>query len=158
MIYVVHVQSGEETNIVQSLTQNGITAYAPRQELLERRQGEWHTVTRVIFPGYVFAETLLTDEDYYRIKHTHGVIRILGEPTPLSYSEQVRMKWLFDAGIIGVSCGFIKDGRLTVTKGFLLGHENEIVRISRRQKRCKLFVMLDGKRYYFTVSCEIEKF
>jgi len=157
VIYVLHVRSGEEQDVVHALIRSGVTAYAPRQELLERSRGKWHTVQRVLFPGYVFADVLLTDENYYRIKNTSGVIRILGEPTPLSYSEQLRMQWLFDAGTIGVSCGYIRDGRLTITSGFLTGHEHEIVSVSRRQKRCRLSVTICGKRHYFTVAAEIEK-
>lgn len=157
MIYVIHAQSGTEQDIVRSLAINGIQAYAPRQELLERRGGRWNTVQRFLFPGYVFADIRLTDDLYHIIKNTAGVIRILGDPTPLPFFEQQRMQWIFDAGLIGINKGYLKDGRLTITEGFLKGRESEIVSISHRQKRCRLYCEINGKRHYFSVSAEINK-
>lgn len=49
MIYVVHVTSGMEYETVQALVMQGIKAYAPKHHLLERRRGEWTTVSRYLF-------------------------------------------------------------------------------------------------------------
>lgn len=74
MIYVVHVTSGMEYETVQALVMQGIKAYAPKHHLLERRRGEWTTVSRYLFPGYVFADLpQLTDEVYYKVRNTDGV-------------------------------------------------------------------------------------
>ena len=157
MIYVLHVQSGKEYDIVNSLVMQDIKAYAPKHILLERRKGVWNKVQRTIFPGYVFADITLSDETYYKIRHTDGVVRFLGDPTPLSYSEQHRMQWIFDAGVLDVSRGYIKNGRLVITDGLLKGREDRIVSFSRRQKRCKLYCEINGRRHYFSLSAEIDK-
>ena len=157
MIYVLHVQSGKEYDIVNSLVMQDIKAYAPRHELLERRKGVWNKVQRSIFPGYVFVDTDLSDEIYYKIRHTEGVVRFLGDPTPLSYSEHHRMQWIFDTGVLDVSRGYVKDGRLVITDGLLKGREDRIVSFCRRQKRCKLYCEINGRRHYFSLSAEIDK-
>lgn len=157
MIYVLHVQSGKEYDIVNSLVMQDIKAYAPKHILLERRKGVWNRVQRTIFPGYVFADIELSDEIYYKIRHTEGVVRFLGDPTPLSYSEQQRMQWIFDAGVLDVSRGYVKDGRLVITDGLLKGREDRIVSFSRRQKRCRLYCEINGRRHYFSLSAEIDK-
>lgn len=136
MIYVLQVSSGTELDVIGSLLMKDIIAYAPRQELLERRRGTWNKVQKFIFPGYVFADVQLTDDNYYKLKETDGVLRILGNPTPLSYSEEQRMRWLFSAGVLGISRGYVKDGRLMITYGLPAGRENEIISFSSRQKRC----------------------
>lgn len=140
-----------------ALVMQGIKAYAPRHELLERRKGVWNTVQRIIFPGYVFADIRLSDEMYYKIRHTDGVVRFLGDPTPLSYSEQQRMQWIFDADVLGVSRGYVKDDVLIITDGLIKGREKYIVSYSRRQKRCKLYCEINGRRHYFSLSAEIDK-
>ncbi|MCB6616951.1 transcription termination/antitermination NusG family protein [Ruminococcus sp. 210702-SL.1.03] len=159
MIYVVHVTSGMEYETVQALVMQGIKAYAPKHHLLERRRGEWTTVSRYLFPGYVFADLpQLTDEVYYKVRNTDGVIRFLGSPSPvpLSYSEQRRMQWIFDAGVLGVSKGHVHDGKIVITSGLLLGRENDIISFSKRQKRCKLCCVINGRKHYFSLSAELD--
>lgn len=159
MIFVVHVQSGKEHDIVYSLRDKEISAYAPTHDLLERGKGEWHTVRRLIFPGYVFITAeRITDDLYYIVRNTNGVVRFLGKPpTPLPMAEEVRLRWILDTENLTVSRGYIKDGKVTVTEGILKGRENCIVKYSRRRKRCTLYCDINGRRQYFDVSAELDK-
>ena len=157
MIYVLQVAGEREVDVVLSLVMKEIKAYAPIREQLERRHGEWHTVRRLIFPGYVFAETEFTDKIYYKLRETNGVLKILGRPTPLSETEEKRLRPIFEAGVVGINKGHVKDGVLTITEGLLKGRESEIVSYSVRQKRCRLLCVINGRRHSFTVSAEIEK-
>lgn len=157
MIYVLQVAGGQETDVVISLVMKEIKAYAPIREQLERRHGEWHTVKRLIFPGYVFVKTELDDKIYYKLRETNGVIKILGRPTPLYSTEEERLLPIFEAGVVGINKGHVKDGVLTITEGLLKGRESEIVSYSVRQKRCRLLCVINGRRHSFTVSAEIEK-
>lgn len=157
MIYVLHVQSGREHDIVNSFAMQDIKAYAPRHKLLERRKGKWKSVLRTVFPGYVFADIELNTDVYYKIRRTDGVIKFLGNPTPLPYAEQRRMQWIFDAGVLDVSRGYVKNGEFVITYGLLKGREDHIVSFSVRQKRCKLYCEYLGRRHYFSLSAEIER-
>lgn len=159
MIYVVHIQSGRECDVVAALKEKGITACAPTHDLLERKGGVWHTVRRIIFPGYVFIRSEgITDQLYYAVRNTSGVVRFLGRPpTPLPMSEEVRLRWILDAGCLSVSKGYIKDGKVTITDGILIGREHCIIKYNKRHKRCTLYCEINGRRHYFDVSAELEK-
>ena len=81
MIYVIYVQSGREHDVVATLRDKNINAYAPAHDLLERKGGVWRMVRRMIFPTYVFVNSEgITDELYYTVKNTVGVLRFLGRP------------------------------------------------------------------------------
>ena len=89
MIYVIYVQSGREHDVVATLRDKNINAYAPAHDLLERKGGVWRMVRRMIFPTYVFVNSEgITDELYYTVKNTVGVLRFLGRPpTPLPWGR-----------------------------------------------------------------------
>ncbi len=157
MIYVLQIKNGKEDKIISELEKADITAYAPKHILLERRSGIWEQRIKPIFPGYVFASLRFSPEAYYKIKSIPGVIRIAGSPTPLSVSEEQRLRWLFDAGTIGVSRGYICNGRLIITKGILKGREKDIIGHSIRHKRCRLCCSINGRRHIFSLSAEITK-
>jgi len=159
MIYVIYVQSGREHDVVSALREKDITACAPTHDMLERHKGVWRTVRRIIFPGYVFIESdWITDELYYAVKNTSGVVRFLGRPpTPLPMAEEVRLRWILDTEDLTVSHGYIKDGSVTITDGILTGREHCIVKYSKRRKRCTLYCDINGKRHYFDVSAELDK-
>ena len=147
MIYVIYVQSGREHDVVATLRDKNINAYAPAHDLLERKGGVWRMVRRMIFPTYVFVNSEgITDELYYTVKNTVGVLRFLGRPpTPLPMSEEVRLRWILDVG------------KVTITEGLLKGREHCIVKYSKRRKRCTLYCEINGRRHYFDVAAELEK-
>jgi transcriptional antiterminator NusG len=159
MIFVVHVQSGMEHDVVSSLREKKILACSPTHDLLERKKGMWHTVRRLIFPGYVFIiADSISDDMYYTVRNINGVVRFLGRPpTPLPMSEQHRLIWILETENLTVSKGYIKDGRVTVTDGILTGREHCILKYSKRRKRCTLYCEINGKRHYFDVSAELDK-
>lgn len=159
MIYVIYVQSGREHDVVATLRDKNINAYAPAHDLLERKGGVWRMVRRMIFPTYVFVNSEgITDELYYAVKNTVGVVRFLGRPpTPLPMSEEVRLRWILDVENLTVSRGYINSGKVTITEGLLKGREHCIVKYSRRRKRCTLYCEINGRRHYFDVAAELEK-
>lgn len=157
MIYVIHVQSGWESDVCQSLAKIGLDGRAPEHELLERRKGQWHKVRRTLFPGYVFlVADRMTDGMYYAVRKTDGVVRFLGRPpTPLSVSEAARLSWILDAGVLTVSEGYVDEDGIHITGGILQGREKFIVKYSRRRKRCTLFCEINRRRIYYDISAEL---
>ena len=159
MIYVLHVQSGKEQDVVRKLAEWNIQSSAPTHDLLERRKGNWNTVSRLIFPGYVFVSLKTVAENIYYIIYTvDGVIRFLGQPPePLKQQEADRLQWIFKAKNLTVSRGYIKDGRLHITDGILIGREHCILKYNRHRKRCTLYCEINGRRHYFDVSADLDK-
>src|SRR5215813_11163891 len=85
--YVVHVYSGFERKIAQSIreqaAQNGMDklisdVLVPMEEVVEVRRGSKVNAERKFFPGYVLVKMELTDETWHLVKNTAKVTGFLG--------------------------------------------------------------------------------
>jgi len=109
--YVVHVYSGFEKKVAQSIEeqakQNGmddkiLQIMVPVEEVVEMRRGSKVKSERKFFPGYVLAEMEMTDETWHLVKNTPKVTDFLGgkgRPTPISDSEADRILHQVQEGI-----------------------------------------------------------
>lgn len=147
--YVLHVLSGEELNVQKMLIRTAphIRTLIPRRILKERRDGKIKEVSRLLFPGYVFAYISLDNESYYKLIAPNGVIEVLGrpDPAPVPFKEMAHvLKWCQDSELIGVSK--VQDGdRITVISGPLKSMEGQIVRVDRRKGRARVRLTLFGE-------------
>lgn len=148
-LYVLHVQSTKEADILKYLLNKGFKAYVPREIKLERKGGIWHPRERIIITGYVFVEVELTVPNYYEIKTIPGVIRFLGTdgPDALKESEEKYIRWLANEGeVLTPSDIHLTEGKVvTVISGSLKGHEGRIISIDKRQKRATVGIELMGQ-------------
>lgn len=97
--YVVHVYSGFEKKIVESIreqaTKKGIAdqfseLLVPTEQVIEVRRGQKVTAERKFFPGYMLVKMDLTDEAWSLVKNTDKVTGFLGgrnKPVPISERE-----------------------------------------------------------------------
>lgn len=129
-VYVLHVMSGKELDVRNSIMNKGYEAAVPRENRLIHKSGEWQTQEYILFPGYVFISLdELTDNIYYDIMPSagapNGVIKFLGTkaPTPISEAEAIQIGLLaaneeplepsvveFDEhGTPRIVCGILKD-------------------------------------------------
>ena len=120
--YVVHTLSGHEQRVKDTLEynieRNNMRELIPQvliptESVSEVKGGKKSITKRKFFPGYVLVEMVLTDETYYFIRETNGVINFIGtgKPVPLQdrevqnilelieeKKEKVKPKVLFDKG------------------------------------------------------------
>ena len=101
--YIIHAYSGFENKvrdaIVTEATRMGLDAFidsveVPIESHVEARRGKKVTVDRKVFPGYVLAKLVLTDDVYHLVKNTPKVTGFLGQqgkPQPISESEASRI-------------------------------------------------------------------
>ena len=101
--YIVHVYSGFEKKVAQSIREQTIAkgledeigeVLVPSEEVLEMRRGQKVSVERKFFPGYVMANIELNDETWHMIKNTSKVTGFLGgggRPVPISEAEADRI-------------------------------------------------------------------
>jgi transcriptional antiterminator NusG len=101
--YVVHVYSGFERKVAQSIReqaqQKGMTdqitdVLVPTEEVVELRRGSKVSAERKFFPGYVLIRMEMTDETWHLVKNTPKVTGFLGgkgRPTPISQAEAERI-------------------------------------------------------------------
>jgi transcriptional antiterminator NusG len=98
--YVVHVYSGFERKVAQSIReqaqQAGMTeieeVLVPTEEVVEVRRGSKVNAERKFFPGYVLVEMEMDDEAWHLVKNTPKVTGFVGaahgrKPPPISEKE-----------------------------------------------------------------------
>ena len=155
MIYVIYVKPSSEIEVCAKLQNNNINAYAPVRKVLERNKGKWHEVTRIVFPSYVFVDVDLTDDIYYKVKNTDGVLKFLGKPPePIRQAEAEHLYWIFEMQNIGILKGKMENGRLVITDGALVGKESMITDYNSRTIRGWIHTKINGKNHKFSVTID----
>lgn len=101
--YVVHVYSGFEKKVAQSIEEQAKLkelddlleeVLVPTEEVVEMRRGSKVSGERKFFPGYVLVNMEMTDETWHLIKDTAKVTGFLGsggKPSPISNAEAQRI-------------------------------------------------------------------
>ena len=109
--YVVHVYSGFERKIAQSLKEQAVQkgmdklitdVLVPAEEVVEVRRGSKVNTERKFFPGYVLVKMELTDDTWHLIMNTPKVTGFLGakgKPSPISEAEASRILHQVQEGV-----------------------------------------------------------
>lgn len=109
--YVVHVYSGFERKVAQSIEeqakQAGMTdriqqVLVPMEQVVEVRRGKAVNADRKFFPGYVLVQMMMTDDTWHLVKNTPKVTGFLGNrgrPMPISEAEAARILYQVQEGI-----------------------------------------------------------
>lgn len=109
--YVIHVYSGFEKKVAQSIEEQAKQAgmeglieqvIVPTEEVVEVRRGSKVNAERKFFPGYVLAKIDMTDESWHLVKNTPKVTGFLGSggrPIPISQTEADRIMNQVQEGI-----------------------------------------------------------
>ena len=108
--FVLHTLSGQEQKVKDSIEKRikseEMTDYikevlVPMEKVAEVRSGKKTVTTRKLYPGYVFIDMVLLDENnriiekpWYFIRDTQGIIGFVGgdRPTPTSQDEIASIK------------------------------------------------------------------
>jgi len=103
--FVIHTLSGQEQKVKESIEKRLKTeemgdyikeVLVPMEKVAEVRSGKKTVSTRKLYPGYVFVDMILLDENkrvvekpWYFIRDTPGIIGFVGgdRPTPTSMDE-----------------------------------------------------------------------
>ncbi len=139
--YVVHSYSGHEYKVKRNLEQRiesmGMQdqifqVLVPTEEEIEIRDGHRQTVERRIFPGYILVEMILTDESWYVVRNTPGVIdfvRAGDKPLPLRPEEVDKIMKRMESEAPRVKVTFRLGERVRIIDGpfrDFLGTVNEV--------------------------------
>ena len=101
--YVVHVYSGFEKKVAQSIEEQAQIkgmedlveeVLVPTEEVVEMRRGSKVSSERKFFPGYILVNMEMTDESWHLIMNTSKVTGFLGgggKPSPISDAEAQRI-------------------------------------------------------------------
>mgnify|MGYP000046911473 FL=1 len=109
--YVIHVYSGFEKKIAQSIEEQARLmgmddqieqVMVPTEEVVEMRRGAKISSERKFFPGYVLIRMDLSDETWHLVKNTPKVTDFLGgqgRPSPISDREAERILFQVKEGV-----------------------------------------------------------
>ncbi len=157
--YVVHVYSGFEKKVAQSIEeqakQNGmddkiLQIMVPVEEVVEMRRGSKVKSERKFFPGYVLAQMEMTDETWHLVKNTPKVTGFLGgkgRPTPISDSEADRILHQVQEGIERPkpSVTFEVGERVRVCDGPFNSFNGLVEEVDEERARLKVAVSIFGR-------------
>jgi len=109
--YVIHVYSGFENKVAQSIREQAALkgmedlfeeVLVPTEEVVEVRRGSKVNAERKFFPGYVLIKMALTDETWHLVVNTGKVTGFLGgrgRPAPISEREVTHILHQVQEGI-----------------------------------------------------------
>ena len=101
--YVVHVYSGSEKRVAESIRdqaqQFGLAdqideVLVPTEEVVEMRRGKKVSTERKFFPGYILINMDVNDQTWHLVSNTPKVTGFLGNgkrPTPIAEREAMRI-------------------------------------------------------------------
>ncbi|MBT4848449.1 MAG: transcription termination/antitermination protein NusG [Alphaproteobacteria bacterium] len=109
--YVVHVFSGSEKKMAQSILEQAVShgleeqiedVLVPTEEVVEVRRGAKVQAERKFFPGYILVNMELTDAAWSLVQSQPRVTGFLGgkgKPVPITKSEADRLIKQMDEGV-----------------------------------------------------------
>lgn len=156
-MYVLQVRSGYEFSVFEELGKQGFDTVLPVRQEFIRRGGKWQIYEKIIFTQYVFIRFELTEEIYYRIKKTDGVVRFLGFENgvlqPLNHAEQSYIEWLWNGGkpIEPSKIYVTPNGDKMILSGILRKYSGDEIEYNLRQRKASIFIDIAGRRHRITL-------
>lgn len=151
--YALFVVTGEEEKVKErlqfKLKHSDLRILVPKRKMRERKNGIWESRIRTLFPGYVLLNGHLDVDEYYSIKGTPGLIKILKDKSKLLEIDEQEIhiinRLMCNNEIIGPSSIYTDGGKVIVIDGPLLGMEGLIESIDKRKGRAKVRVNFIGE-------------
>jgi transcriptional antiterminator NusG len=157
--YVVHVYSGFEKKVVQSIQEQvmiqGMSdlieeVLVPIEEVVEMRRGSKVSAERKFFPGYVLCKMEMTDESWHLVKNTPKVTGFLGtrdRPTPITNAEADRILHQVKEGVERPkpSITFEVGEQVRVCDGPFTSFNGMVEEVDEEKARLKVSVSIFGR-------------
>ena len=156
--YVLHVYSGFENKVAQSIREQAIQhgmpdkiqeVLVPMEEVVEVRRGAKVNAERKFFPGYVLIKMDLTDQAWHIVKNTPKVTGFLGgnKPRPMSEAEAERIQKQVQEGIERPkpSIVFEVGEQVRVSDGPFTSFNGVVEDVDEEKARLKVSVSIFGR-------------
>lgn len=157
--YVVHVYSGFENKVAQSIReqaeQKGLADFfeevsVPTEEVVEMRRGQKVNAERKFFPGYVLVKMDLTDESWHMVQNTAKVTGFLGsrgKPQPITDAEAGRILQQVQEGIERPkpSVTYEVGEQVRVSDGPFTSFNGYVEEVDEERARLKVAVSIFGR-------------
>jgi transcriptional antiterminator NusG len=157
--YVLHVYSGFENKVAQSIREQAVQqgmadkiqeVLVPMEEVVEVRRGAKVNAERKFFPGYVLLKMDLTDGAWHLVKNTPKVTGFLGtqnKPLPITEAEALRIMKQVQEGIERPkpSVVFEIGEQVRVSDGPFTSFNGTVEEVDEEKARIKVSVSIFGR-------------
>ncbi len=156
--FVVHTYSGYEERVKRNLEQRTKFMDAegevseviiPTEEEIEIRNGQRHTVTKKILPGYVLVRMVMSDQSWNIVRNTPGVTGFVSDdnkPVPLQEEEVGRILKQTEAEAAPkVKVGFRKGQSVRVIDGPFIDFMGLVDDINPDRGKVSVMLFLFGR-------------
>lgn len=144
--FVLQVMTGEELECRKRIEKSGIRAIVPTRIMPELHAGRWREREIVMLVGYVFVQCSGSITDYYRLSAIPGAIRILPGRGVYHPVPDAQMAWILELAHNGkpweISTAVIRNRKIHVLSGPLLGKTQEIRSWDKRRRRAKIQIRI----------------
>ena len=155
--FAVHTYSGYEDRVERNLKQRIKFMDAegeisevviPTEDEIEVRNGQRHTVTKKILPGYVLVQMKMSDQSWNIVRNTPGVTGFVSsenKPVPLQEEEVSRILKQMEAEAPRVKVGFRKGQSIRVIDGPFIDFMGIVDEINPDRGKVKVLLFLFGR-------------
>jgi transcriptional antiterminator NusG len=157
--YVIHTYSGYEDRVKINLEHriqnmdvkdNISQVVIPTEEEIEIKNGQRTTVAKKVFPGYILIEMELTDESWYAVRNTPGVIGFVGtgagsKPTPLDDQEAKAILKQMEAEAPRIKVGIAKGQSVRIIDGPFIDFIGVVDEINAEKGKVRVLVSFFGR-------------
>ena len=159
--FIVQTYSGYENKVKLDLEQRIRSmdmserihqVIVPTEDEIEIREGQRKTVSKKLFPGYVFVQMLMDDESWYVVRNTPGVPGFAGtttddraKPTPLPDAEVNQILRQMHTAAPRVNIGFAVGETVLVTDGPFSDMIGSVDMIDLDRGRVRVMVSMFGR-------------
>ncbi|MFC1950882.1 transcription termination/antitermination protein NusG [Chloroflexota bacterium] len=157
--YVINTYSGYEDRVKTNLEHRIQTmdvkdeisqVVIPTEEEIEIKNGQRTTVAKKVFPGYILIEMELTDESWYAVRNTPGVIGFVGagtgsKPTPLDDQEIKGILRQMEAEAPRIKVGINKGQSVRIIDGPFVDFIGVVDEINAEKGKVRVLVSFFGR-------------
>ncbi len=155
--FVIHTYSGYEERVRRNLDQRAKFMDAegeiseitiPTEEEIEVRNGQRHTVTKKILPGYVLVKMVMSDQSWGIVRNTPGVTGFVSaddKPVPLQEEEVNRILKQMETAAPKIKVGFRKGQSVRVVDGPFIDFMGIVDEINPERGKVKVLLFLFGR-------------
>ncbi len=155
--FAIHTYSGYEERVKRNLEQrvkfmdaeSDISEVViPTEEEIEVRNGQRHTVTKKILPGYVLVHMKMSDQGWNVVRNTPGVTGFVSSgsrPVPMPEEEVFRILKQMEEEAPRVKVGFRKGQSVRVIDGPFIDFMGNVDEINADRGKVKVMLFLFGR-------------